>query len=118
MKKLEDKEFESLLKESMLEEAPKGMVARIMNHVMVHPVRRLTVQPVKAKPVAALLPLLTILLLGLALLLKPHSWVNFSMGQYLQLNISPIWIAPVAIFALAIWASILLRKYWEPYMKN
>lgn len=110
--------LQKMLKDTMIEKAPEGMVQRIMNHVKLHPVRRISVAPVKDKPIAALMPIITILILGAALIIKPQSWFNFSTDQYINLNINPIWIAPVVIFTLAFWAGILLRKYWEPYIKG
>ncbi|MCB0497660.1 MAG: hypothetical protein KDC79_16065 [Cyclobacteriaceae bacterium] len=118
MKKQEEHSVEKLLKESLLEKAPEGMVHRIMSHIAVHPVRRISVSPVKAKPVAVLLPIFMLFLLGVGLVLKPQSWFSLSLDQYIQLNINPIWIAPVVILAITFWAGILLRKYWEPLTKD
>lgn len=112
MKSQEDKELHQLLTDTMMEKAPQGMVQRIMNRLALEPVRRLSVQPVKSKPIAALMPIIMLVILGVASVIKPQSWFTIPSIHLFELNINPIWIAPVVIFALAFWAGILLlRKY-------
>ena len=117
MKKQTDDSIHKVLKEALLEKAPEGMVHRIMNQIVVQPVRRISVSPVKTKPVAVLLPVVTVLLLGVAFVFKPQSLFGVTFDPLVQLQIDPIWIALVTVLSLAFWMGILLRKYWEPLIK-
>jgi len=115
MKELEkDELIIKILKEGLLEKAPTGMVDRIMANVAVSPARRTSITAIEPNPlVAVLLPIIIALLVLVAAVLKVKSRFSFSLDQYLNLTINPIWIAPVVVFALTVWGYIIISKYIE-----
>ncbi len=112
MKKLEkDDQVKSILENGLLEKAPEGMVDRIMATIVVSPARRLSIKPVEpVTNVAAIVPIITGVLVAIATFLKPESRFNFSLDQYITFTINPIWIAPIIVIALTVWGYIFIAK--------
>lgn len=112
MKELkEDQEIKKILVNGLLEKAPVGMVDRIMATIAVSPARRLTTRPIEPKPfMATLVPILTGILVAIAAFIKPDSRFSISWDRYLNLNINPIWVAPILIIALTIWGYIYIAS--------
>ena len=112
MKKLEqDDQTKSLLKNGLLEKAPEGMVDRIMATIAVSPARRLSIKPVEpVSNVAVIVPIITGILVAIAAFIKPESRFSFSLDQYINLNINPVWIAPLIVISLTVWGYIFIAK--------
>jgi small-conductance mechanosensitive channel len=108
-KRTEDNETKKILEHGLLQKAPVGMIDRIMATVAVSPARRLTTRPIEPKPfMATLVPILTGILVAIAAFIKPESRFSISWEQYLNLNINPIWIAPLLTIAFTIWGYIFI----------
>lgn len=106
-----NKEIKKILKIGLLKQAPIGMIDRIMATIAVSPARRLTIKPVEPNSIyAALVPVLTVMLIAVAAFIKPESRFSFSLDQYLNLNINPIWIAPFLVVLLTVWGYIFVTR--------
>jgi len=112
MKKLEqDDQTKRLLKKGLLEKAPGGMVDRVMATIAVSPVRRLSIKPVEpVSNVAVIVPLISGILVAIAAFIKPVSRFSFSLDQYINIDINPIWIAPLIVISLTVWGYIFIAK--------
>ena len=117
MKKLEgDQQLKSMVKIGLSKKAPVGMVDRIMANIAVSPVRRkLTVKAVEPRGYMA--STMVALMAGLVLLafyIKPETNLLFSVEHYINLDINPIWVAPVVISTIFIWAYIFISYRQQP----
>lgn len=122
MKRLEDKEIGEMLKNNLLQNAPSGMIDRIMANIAVQP-KRITIKPLEPSPFLAMsFTLLTAVFLIIGIFIKPQAWLTISWDiiPNLDLNIvmpsliiNPLWIAPVAIFSLVIWGYIVLSNFTD-----
>ncbi|MDH5366839.1 MAG: hypothetical protein OEW67_07625 [Cyclobacteriaceae bacterium] len=112
MKIVEEKEVGKILKDTMMHRTPNGFTDRIMAHVAVIPVKRTSIKPVEPTPVfAVIIALVTVVLLIIALLVKPVAWFSFPWENYFQLNINPIWMTPIIMISITIWGYILINKF-------
>lgn len=109
-KQEEDIRVKKILKEGLLKQAPNGMVDRIMATIAVSPARRgLSIKAVEPNPyIATLVPILTGILVAIAAFIKPESRFSFSLDQYINFNINPIWIAPILVTSLTVWGYIFI----------
>jgi len=113
MKDIEgDRQLKSFVKTGLFKHAPVGMVDRIMANIAVSPARRtLTVKPVEPNGlIATLMVGLMGALVIIGVFMQPVSGFSFSIDQYINFNINPIWVAPVVITTLFIWAYILISN--------
>lgn len=106
----EDRQLKSLVKMGLLKQAPYGMVDRIMANVAVSPARRkLTIKAVGPKSyMATLMVSLMGALVIIAVYLQPETKFSFSIDQYINLHINPIWIAPAVVGTLLLWVYIII----------
>lgn len=110
-KREEDIQLKNILNEELLKKAPRGMVDRIMARVAVSPARRLTVKAVEPKSyIATLVPILTGILVAIAAFIKPESRFSFSIDQYINFSINPIWVAPILVISLTVWGYIFITS--------
>ncbi len=112
MKELkDDRKIKEMLKAGLLENAPVGMVDRIMSTIAVSPARRLATKPVEPNlHIATIILLITGVLVAIAIFFKTESSFTFNLDQYFSLNINPIWVAPMLVISLTVWGYILLTK--------
>jgi len=112
MKELEkDDQIKKILKKGLLEQAPNGMVNRIMATIAVSPARGLSIKPIE--PVfnmSVVVPIITGILVAIAAFIKPASHFSFSLDQYITFNINPIWIAPLIVILLTVWGYVFISK--------
>lgn len=109
-KQEEDIRVKKILKEGLLKKAPNGMVDRIMATIAVSPARRgLSIKAVEPNlNIATLVPILTGILVAIAAFIKPESRFSFSLDQYINFSINPIWIAPILVISLTVWGYIFI----------
>ncbi len=106
-----DNEIKKILNNGLLEQAPTGMIDRIMATIAVSPARRLRIKPVEPNSFyATFVPVLTVMLIAVAAFIKPESRFSFSLDQYLNLNINPIWITPFLVVLLTVWGYIFITR--------
>lgn len=110
-KQEEDRQLKKILQDGLMRQAPTGMVDRIMATIAVSPARRLSIKPVEPKPfLATLVPIFTGIMVAIAAFVKPQSRYSFSLDQYINFNINPIWIAPVIVISLTVWGYVIISK--------
>lgn len=107
----DDREIKKILTSGLLENAPNGLVDRIMANIAVSPARRLKTKPVEPnKNVAYVVLILVGVLIAVTVFLKPASMLSFSWEYNFNFTINSIWLVPALVLAMAVWGYIFISK--------